>query len=641
MLSTDSSAASTISIDNDDLNSSRSTEDDLILPAAGQVEEIFARSRHVWQGYLERAKSMHHIRPESLKLSNLLHRLPALPDDLKGVSFLQGQSTWKLNTHVTCSLESRTGTEQRWKPILSRGRPTRCRFSAQIPFSDWQDETNRTERASEHNNGVFIMLAGWAYILSKRLLEKQGLSMQFSTKLAPVTDYDMQRDAGEHCVTVDVGDVTPDELLWWRALLAPGQGWQASTSQQPPWAITYEGDLTFRVATTAGCLKYSQSERPPSSRQALQFLSRFSARYSLGIQSSAALAMALTLPLLNEAASTVQVPKPRLGKACISSSATLGSHCQLLQDFENISKCMTLSSNPRFLSSALWSTFWEPGVDCNLVSPWCDGITEILEPLIRTGSLELLAHILALRRPNLAALWYGIALFGRTKIIEALIPFLKTLRAPTPARPIPEVAFWTGSPQSFMDLYGSGPYLREDNTISRADVWRLRHDCWEVEPEGLPFRTTPLSGWPPFGAMHPEELELEVRRHISCERHKWQYDRWTWQLGNERYCDEVYKGEHEGWSSEFESHSSFHPEPKIEYKPDHVATETAVGEAFRWAATEIEFSSRSIYTHPWVGVDDFPEQDDPFTISTPSFSEEARKRVGNWREACEQGTCTQ
>jgi hypothetical protein len=158
MLSTDSSTSSTISIDNDDLNSSRNTEDDPILPATEQVEEIFARGRHIWQGYLERARSMHHIPPERLKLSSLLHRLPALPDDLKGVSFLQGQSTWKLNKPVTCSLDMRTGTEQRWRPILSRGRPTRCRFSAQAPFSDWQDETNRTERASEHKNGVLLCL---------------------------------------------------------------------------------------------------------------------------------------------------------------------------------------------------------------------------------------------------------------------------------------------------------------------------------------------------------------------------------------------------------------------------------------------------------------------------------------------------
>ena len=637
MFSTDSSTLSTISTGNDELNSQRSTdENNPILPTTEQVQEVFARSRYIWQGYLERAKSMHHISPESLKLSHLLHRLPALPDDLKGVLFLEGQSTWKLNTPATCSLNLRTGIKQRWSPTLSRGCPTRCEFSAEAPFLDWQDETDKTKPVSEYNNGIFIMLAGWAYILSKKLLEKQCLPMQFSTQLAPVTDSDRQRDAGENCVTVDVGVVTPDELLWWRALLAPGQGWRASTAQQPPWAMTYAGDLTFRVATTARCLECSQPEQPPSSTQAIQFLSRFSARYNLGIQSSAALDMALTLPLHNMAASTVQVPKPRLDRTCISLSAPLGSHCQLLQDFENISKYMTLSSNPRFLSSALWSIIWEPGVDCNVVSPWCDGIVEVLEPLIKTSSFELLSHVLALRRPNLAALWYGVTLFGRTKLIEGLIPFLKTLQAPTPARPIPEVALWTGSPQSFMDLCGSRPYLREDNTISRADVWCLRHDCWEVEPEGLPFRSTPLSGWPPFGVMRPEELELEVHRHITCERHKWQYDRWTWQLENKRYtCDEGYKARYKDWTSELDSHSSFHPEHKIDYVPDNVATQTAVGEAFRWAATEIEVSNRSIYTHSWVGADDFPEQDEPdLIVSTPSLSEDAIKSVKNWLEAC-------
>ena len=32
---------------------------------------------------------------------------------------------------------------------------------------------------------------------------------------------------------------------------------------------------------------------------------------------------------------------------------------------------------------------------------------------------------LALRRPTLAALWYGVALFGRTKRIDALVPFYR------------------------------------------------------------------------------------------------------------------------------------------------------------------------------------------------------------------------
>jgi hypothetical protein len=48
--------------------------------------------------------------------------------------------------------------------------------------------------------------------------------MQFAKNLAPIIDCDKQRDTDEHCITVDIGDATSDELLWWRALLAPGQG---------------------------------------------------------------------------------------------------------------------------------------------------------------------------------------------------------------------------------------------------------------------------------------------------------------------------------------------------------------------------------------------------------------------------------
>jgi hypothetical protein len=245
MLSIDSSTtASTISFDHDDVNCSIHTENDPILPTTCQVQEVFARSRRIWQGYLERARSIHHISLKSLQLSNLLYRIPALPDDLKGVIFLQGHSTWKLNTPAACSLNTRTGTQQRWRPILSRGRPTRCKFSAQIPFQDWQDE--RTERAPEHNNGIFILLAGWAYILSMKLLEKQCLPMQYSTNLAPAIDSGTKIDTSEHCVIVDVGDVRPYELLWWRALLAPGQGWQAPATQQPPWAIILRGRLSLQ-----------------------------------------------------------------------------------------------------------------------------------------------------------------------------------------------------------------------------------------------------------------------------------------------------------------------------------------------------------------------------------------------------------
>ena len=618
-----SSNASTVSTD-------ESTEENnpFLLPTE-QAQSIFAGSKHIWQSYLETAKSMHHIMPDSLNLSSL-HRLPTLPDDLEGVKTLQGRSTWRQDS---CLLHLRHGTKQQWQPTLSTGCPTVCKFSSNAPFSNWPDETNLSNRMPGHNNGVFIMLVGWVYILSKKLLEKQCLQMHFSKNRAGLAEPD--KEAEDNIIIVDIGEVTPDELRWWRALLAPGPGWRTPPWQQPPWAITLDGDLTFRIATSAREFSSYEPKQPPSSAQAIEFLSRFAARHCLGIQSSAALAMALTLPLHNAAGSIVLVPKPTLGEACILPIIP-GRYCHLVDNFQNISRYMTLSSNPRFLSSALWSIFWEPGIECNAVSPWCDGIIEVLEPIVNNSNFELLGHIFALRRPNLAALWYAIVLFGQTTLIDAIIPFLKTLRTPTPTRPIPEVAFWTGVPQSFMDLPGAGPYLREDYTISRADVWRLRHDCWELEPEGHPFNCTPLFGWPPIGTMYPEDLELEVRKHIDCKRHKWQYDKWTWELENKEYIYEEYKV-HQDCKCEPNSNSSFQLADKISYEPNNIATRKAVQVAFSWSATEIEFPNQAIYTHSWVGADYLSEGGNP-DLSTDALSlyDKRGKDVELWVEAVAQ-----
>jgi hypothetical protein len=91
-----------------------------------------------------------------------------------------------------------------------------------------------------------------------------------------------------------------------------------------------------------------------------------------------------------------------------------------------------------------------------------------------------------------------------------------------------DAAAWTGIPQSFLDDYYMDPC--HDGTISRADVWRLRHDC-HSEYEESAFLFTPPHGWSPFGRMKAEDVELEIRDHIHCSHH-WEYAYWTWQPGS-------------------------------------------------------------------------------------------------------------
>lgn len=43
------------------------------------------------------------------------------------------------------------------------------------------------------------------------------------------------------------------------------------------------------------------------------------------------------------------------------------------------------------------------------------------------------------------------------------------------------------SPQSFMDLYEPGPYVQAGDLVSRKDVWRLRHECWDSQATNTPI----------------------------------------------------------------------------------------------------------------------------------------------------------
>ncbi|POR37542.1 Uncharacterized protein TPAR_02262 [Tolypocladium paradoxum] len=120
--------------------------------------------------------------------------------------------------------------------------------------------------------------------------------------------------------------------------------------------------------------------------------------------------MALTLPLHNVTSSMVKLPKPSL----IRQDTRLASPSSIDREYSNLAHYITLSSNPIFLS------------------PSCDPIIEVLKPLIDSNSLEILGHVLTLRRPNITPLYH-------TKTILAIIPFLQTLHSPIPSRPIPEV----------------------------------------------------------------------------------------------------------------------------------------------------------------------------------------------------------
>lgn len=537
------------------------------------------------------------MREGTVNLSTIAQNTPALPDSLQAGERLTGHGSWEIvSAGCICSSPSTmTETEQDWD--LTCDRPVVCQISADQDMFAFPD----TE-----SNGLAILFLGWSYVLCMALVEMQGRQMIY------VADPRVKPRV-EQTIKLYMGEISDEELRWWRSVLSPGQCYRtADSGRQPTWAVNHQSTFSFAfVATAAVKPPLSASPQlappPPSSRQAADFLARFAGLYGLESQVPLALAMALTTPLQRLSNSVITLPLPNLIRPAAQSPSppcTSAVHREL----DSLSRYMTFSAAPLFVSAALWGVFWEPGVPCNLVSPWFDGVVDTIRPLIADGNVELLAHVLAIRRPQVASLWFGVLACGKTETSEGIVNFLQSGWAPTIARPIPAVTAWTGSPLSFIDTPGSGAYVREDGRVLREDVWRLRHQNWRAEPDGLVFRNFPLCPWPPFGSIHVNELELAVRSSTACERHRRVYVRWTWRFGDKTVTEETQKQQKKHHTTASDSQGPDSPPRKptddlrdtLEYFGSSEASKSAVRDIFRWSMDELEPSGKEVYSHGWV-----------------------------------------
>ncbi|KAL6881111.1 hypothetical protein J3F83DRAFT_33098 [Trichoderma novae-zelandiae] len=562
---------------------------DKVVPTADQSASASDFSQSHWQRLLANARAMSLSR-DTLDLISLAKYGPKMPDDMEGTSELAGYAKWHLADApktAPCNVlhPARLGMKRRWD--LMKTDLTECGVSDRSGFCFSDSESN----------GLAFMFLAWSYILSVFLLEEQKTAFVYKKATAP-SGAESSTDSE---FTVDLGDASDEEYRWWSALLSPGQGWKASRAKQPVWAVKYTGNVKFSIKNPR-TEALSPDIKPPSSREAVAFLARFAAMYNLEGQARLALAMALTIPLHGKMMSTIQLPKPQLVK--LEDAPAPSSLID--KEFRLLSYYMVLSSNPTFFGSALWSVFWEPEIDCNLASSWCTPIIHVVQPLIESDDLETLAHVLVQRRPGVAPLWYGLlACGGTTETVSAIVPFLEKLYTFVPTKFMPEAAVWTDSPQSFMDLPGSGPYL-EGNQISRADLWRLRHEYWNAWKGGIHFRNLPSTPFRPFGAVDAEEVEIMVRGHLQCQRHEWVYSGFTWTMRSGIELTHEPRVLTTSWK-QFEADSRVYSPPRGVGEPDHgmdyKASKRAVGDMFRWAATEMDTSGKQIYSHSWVDME--------------------------------------
>ncbi|KAJ5177195.1 uncharacterized protein N7482_003072 [Penicillium canariense] len=581
---------------------------DAARPSDDEFTKVLQESLVTWSSYLSAGSEDHLFPLQAIDLKSLVYQTPPfLGDDLassdekilfaceemqstQGSLLINGRSTWR-TSKGTCDLQPRILPKQL---LLAVGRRSRVRFSEDSPLSDWPGVQGLS--GYDKGNYLSVLYFAWAYILSARWVELLHRSADHECHMGyTVQGVGSSPPPDKHSkVLIDLGeDDCEEEVLWWRAILCSGNGWDATTKYNghiylSPWSVSIkEAGLTLATKAAMG----AKSE-PPSSATALKYLTRFCVHHRFYAQCSLALAGVLYIPFLKGRIVSLPFPKPvpRLElKEHVDDSITdfLNGHSQLLP------KYMTLSSNPWGLRSLLNSTFFNPDIECNLVSAWLNPAFAVLDsiPPRKTSLVALLTN----RQPRLGILWLGAVFTDLTKSI------LRDLRSGMVALDLLASA-WTGTTQTFLTSQ-----MGDNNgeSIRRDDECRL---LFITACEG--HDRPPIWPWKPFGVTQICDTELSVRQHAQCALHCLEYQSWEWMLTNDRLI-RIFREE----SSQLPDKTSYSAPESISAKlSDHnydflsqTFSEIATRGIFGWLrSTGYPRSERPIYQHSWfdLGTDE-------------------------------------
>jgi hypothetical protein len=319
--------------------------------------------------------------------------------------------------------------------------------------------------------------------------------------------------------------------------LAPGLGWIIK-GPLPPWAAHYDADTHFVIATDVP-FNFLDDDRPPSSEMATDLLIEFCRLHGFESQAAydekpskslpqptAGFLAAFALPFYSELNLQPWLPVPKLIPNPDAHSAPLD---YILDYMKDLPYFMTLSISPASVGSVIWSIFWEPGLDCNLVSAWFGSILEVVTPVINAGDTKMLSSIFALRRERVGILWRAIFDLGDLKVLDMIVSYLESHEerlGGSLSWPDIDVATWTGSPQSFLDERFSGAYQGMTTQIPRSDLLRHRFNFRLGDPDPIRF------GWQPPGYVPKEQIEPELWPALELGRPR-EYKYWVWWLKDE------------------------------------------------------------------------------------------------------------
>ncbi|EPE09309.1 hypothetical protein F503_07085 [Ophiostoma piceae UAMH 11346] len=532
-------------------------EGDPLIPTPAAIDRVFREARASWQYFVCEAEALPPCSfPRYLNDPYiLLQDVPPLPSWLPSEHLLAGHPIWHVSDpgHEQAATQGPGLTEdnaidlqtvagQREELVLWYEGAIACRTSAALP-SDVQAVRSR---------GHLILTLGWAYILSVRLLEIQRRPVVYTQDaLQPhnATEAARLRQQGRLVLNLTGDGVSSQLVRWLCALLSPQLGWRAKRARMvPPWASLCAGDVVFAVTANANV----QETSPPTSASASILLAEFCALYGLNEVDepndtvtispiTAAFMAALTLPFyrLYKLQPLFPVPRLRRRKLCIDE----GPVTSIKRYVTDLNYFMTLSISPRMVASIVWSVFWQPEIDANLVSPWLAGTLDALRPTLASCNVMKLVQIFALRRPRVALWWLGIYLLGNQRILERVTRYLEMLEEQeghgSLATPSITAFAWTGVRHACTHAPPPHPYKDPSQPVARADL------LWHRLNFNLQVFSIPLA-WRPFGDVSKECIELDIWPWIEhgCQR---QYVTWVWWI---KVKDKAIRSEERGFRAD-------------------------------------------------------------------------------------------
>ncbi|RSL76337.1 hypothetical protein CEP51_010047 [Fusarium floridanum] len=507
-----------------------SEEHDPLIPSSSDVDRTFRDGKATWDSLFEQARGM----PRGLWPTGMLDPyitlmdVPSLPEHIPIGRVLYGRPRWSLSP----DLASPRGMDQDDEgPMLRYGRRLGFFLLAEEPIRSCISQEAASYSMgldSTTTDSLAVLTMCWSYILSVRVLEMQGREVRYSFNRLPLQQQ-------HETPMIDLVDASPALVRWLSAILCPRFGWGPKDQGKLPMFATF---LNQDSQITIGGPSFSPLalNSAPSSSEAMELLIELCHLFRLGTEPSeepeweaispcrAGFLAALVLPFYTFMDLQPQLPTPHLAKS--QRDVFEDTHEQeIRQYYSDIRYFMALGSHPPSVGSVLWSIFWQPDVDCNLVGPWLSSILEVLGPSIRQKHVEVILQMFITRRPRVAIWWMAIFLLGDMTILNCIQRYTQKMEengaVGSMTAPDPIISAWTGANQSFLDEEKDATYGEPSDLVSRADLLRCQFDLKLQNYDSV------LLSWRPFGYIQKGQIELDLWQLLE-NRYVRQYHSFVW-----------------------------------------------------------------------------------------------------------------